>query len=298
MYNRVMEKDPIKALEAGIYAWITDNDHLVCLAQEFSNLTVNLGLCDTNINNPFQIVPSDEFSTDGNLKHELFLNLDHPAWGYFKIIIKSESNFELIPPKLTLFDKTIFINKNEVIEFINYLSSTLDDLYSLQEHMENNELTAANSLLNKMLANYHSEIGDHLKFIKSYIDTFPSDIYLKATNSDDRQILDKNFRYDLALMHPENWFVKNYNGIFTQEAAQEELRCKILDFFITESQAASFLYVAQKLIIENNHRLIVHTDSKEPETDITNEVLFDSALNMTLVRPVIHAYKMEIISNG
>jgi hypothetical protein len=44
-------------------------------------------------------------------------------------------------------------------------------------------------------------------------------------------------------------------------------------------------------------KLIVHTDSVDPETDLTGEVLRDDALNLTLVRPVIHATKLEI-QNG
>jgi len=39
----------------------------------------------------------------------------------------------------------------------------------------------------------------------------------------------------------------------------------------------------------------VHTDSVEPETDLTNQVLVDTALDLVLVRPVIHATRMEII---
>ena len=44
-----------------------------------------------------------------------------------------------------------------------------------------------------------------------------------------------------------------------------------------------------------NQRLIVHTDSQEPESDLTAEVLKDETLGLTLVRPVIHATKLEII---
>jgi hypothetical protein len=290
-----MSKNATRALEAGIYTWIADNQELVKVAQELSALTVNLGLCDTNIHNPFQIVPKDEFSTNGNLKHELFLNIDHPAWGYFKITINSLFSFEMLPPKLTLLNKTIYINEKEVKDFIEYLSSTLDDLYELQEHIEEKKIEEANLLLDKMLKQYKDDVLDHLSHIKNYINSLPADIYIKATNSDDKQKLDINSRYDLALSHSENWFIKNYGGILSQKAAQEELRCKILDYFITESQSAAFLYVAQKLIKESGFRMIVHTDSNEPETDLTGEVLYDNALKITLVRPVIHATKLEVL---
>ena len=296
MYNSSMSKDATRALEAGIYTWIDDNQELVRVAQELSALTVNLGLCDTNIHNPFQIVPKDEFSTNGNLKHELFLNIDHPAWGYFKITIKSLFSFEMLPPKLTLLNKTIYINEKEVRDFIEYLSSTLDDLYELQGHIENKNIDQANVLLENMLKKYKDDVIDHLNHIKNYISSIPADIYIKATNSDVKQKLDINSRYDLALSHSENWSIKNYGGILSQKAAQEELRCKILDYYITESQSAAFLYVAQKMVQELGHRMVVHTDSVEPETDLTGEVLYDNALKITLVRPVIHATKLEILA--
>ena len=53
------------ALRAGIYAWIDDNKDLVLIAQRLSGLTLNLGLCDTNAHNPFQIVPTDLFAENG-----------------------------------------------------------------------------------------------------------------------------------------------------------------------------------------------------------------------------------------
>ena len=290
-----MNKDATRALEAGIYAWIDDNKNLVKLAQELSNITINAGLCDTKINNPFQIVPTEEFSTDGNLKHELFLNVDHPAWGYFKIIINSESHFKMIPPRLTLHNETIFMNKVEVENFINYLSSTLDDLYSLQINLEDKKWEKAIDVLNSMLNKYRVDVDDHLEHIRKYIDTFPGTIAISATNSNQKQKLDKSIRYDLALMHPENWHVLDYSGINTVQNAEEELRCKILDFFITESQSASFLYVAQKIVKESGYSLIVHTDSKEPEPDVTDEVLFDEKSKLTLVRPVIHCTELELL---
>ena len=295
MYNRVMEKDPVKALEAGIYAWITDNNDLVTLAQELSELTVKLGLCDTNINNPFQIVPTDEFASDGNLKHELFLNIDHPAWGYFKIVINSISEFKMIPPRLTLHNETIFFNVDEVINFINYLAESLNDLYELQDKLETQNFQSAQNILNHLLKTYHDDVDEDLAQIRKYIDTFPGTIYLKATNSDVKQKLDKSIRYDLALMHPENWGLLDYTGINTIQNAEEELKLRILDFFITESQSAAFLYVSQKIVKEMGYKLIVHTDSVEPEPDVTDEVFFDDKSNLTLVRPVMHCTKLELI---
>ena len=68
-----MEKDATYALGAGIYVWIQDNSSLVALAQTLAKKCVDLGLCDTNMHNPFQIVPTDLFAENGNL-HALILN--------------------------------------------------------------------------------------------------------------------------------------------------------------------------------------------------------------------------------
>jgi hypothetical protein len=99
-------------------------------------------------------------------------------------------------------------------------------------------------------------------------------------------------RYDLALLHPENWVVLKANGI----EGQEWLSSWIKNFFVIENKAASLLYLYQKLIKDNKFRVVVHTDSVDPEADLTGEVLRDEAMNLTLVRPVIHATKLEILN--
>jgi hypothetical protein len=99
-------------------------------------------------------------------------------------------------------------------------------------------------------------------------------------------------RYDLALLHPENWVVVNANGM----EGQEWLSSWLKNFFVAESKAASLLYLHQKLIKDAGFRVIIHTDSVEPETDLTGEVLRDENMNLTLVRPVIHATKLEILN--
>ena len=46
---------------------------------------------------------------------------------------------------------------------------------------------------------------------------------------------------------------------------------------------------------ESYWELIVHTDSVEPETDLTALVLVDAALDLVLVRPIVHATRFEIV---
>ena len=290
-----MNKDATYALEAGVYAWIDDNVKLVHIAQRLAKLTVDLGLCDLSTHNPFQIVPTDEFAENGNLHHQLFLNIDHAAWGYFKIQIDSEYQFSVVEPRLinNSNEPIIFISELEVEEYIKSLASELDNHYLLLDLLEDNKLKDAQVILDSALKIYKESIEEPLSRIKNIIDTFDGEIAIKATNDEStmQSINSIDTRYDLALLHPENWVVVKSNGIEGQEWLSSWLR----NFFVDESKAASLLYLYQKLIKDAGFNLIVHTDSVEPETDLTGEVLRDEAMNLTLVRPVIHATKLEII---
>jgi hypothetical protein len=137
-------------------------------------------------------------------------------------------------------------------------------------------------------------VSSHLTRVKEIIDSFDGEIAIKATNDEatTQPIKSMDTRYDLALLHPENWVVLNANGI----EGQEWLSSWLKSFFVVESKAASLLYLYQKLIKDAGFRVIIHTDSVEPETDLTGEVLRDENMNLTLVRPVIHATKLEILN--
>jgi hypothetical protein len=290
-------QDTEKALTAGIYSWIDDNKNLVLIAQRLANLTLELGLCDTNAHNPFQIVPTDLFAENGNLHHELFLNIDHAAWGYFRIQIESEYKFNVVEPKLINSSDTslIYISELEVEQYIKSLAETLDNHYKLLDLLEDSKLEEAQSILDSALSTYHHSIIEPLSNIKTIVSFYNGEIVIKATNDEKtvQSIKSMDTRYDLALLHPENWVVTKSDGINGQEWLSSHLK----SFFVVESKAASLLYLYQKLIKDAGFKLIVHTDSVEPETDLTGEVLRDDALNLTLVRPVIHATKLEI-QNG
>jgi hypothetical protein len=289
-------KDTEKALTAGIYAWIDDNKNLVQIAQRLAGLAIDLGLCDTNAHNPFQIVPTDLFAENGNLHHELFLNIDHAAWGYFRIQIESEFKFSVVEPKLINSSDVplIYISELEVEDYIKSLASTLDDHYKLLDLLDENKLEEAQNILDSALDIYKVSVSSNLSKVKDIIDSFDGEIGIKATNDEETVQLIKsmNARYDLALLHPENWVVVTANGMEDQKFLSSWLK----SFFVAESKAASLLYLYQKLIKDAGYRIIVHTDSVEPETDLTGEVLRDENMNLTLVRPVIHATKLEILN--
>ena len=289
-------QDAEKALTAGIYAWIDDNKNLVQIAQRLAGLAIDLGLCDTNAHNPFQIVPTDLFAENGNLHHELFLNIDHAAWGYFRIQIESEFKFSVVEPKLINCsdDPIIFISELEVEQYIKSLAATLDDHYKLLDLLDENKLEDAQNILDSALKIYKESIEEPLSRIKNIIDTFDGEIAIKATNDEAavQPIKSMDTRYDLALLHPENWVVLKNNGI----GGQTWLSSWLKSFFVDESKAASLLYLYQKLIKDAGYRVIIHTDSVDPETDLTGEVLRDENMNLTLVRPVIHATKLEILN--
>jgi predicted nucleic acid-binding protein len=242
-----------------------------------------------------QIVPTEVFGSDGNLIHECFLNINHQAWGYYKIIIEDLYKFKVIEPKLarTQDSDILLLSEQEVIDYLKNLSSSLDIHYELNDALENENYGKAETLLNEMLHDYHLKTKGPLKVIKTLIDSFDGELCIKATNSDDMEdVKTLSTRYDLALLHPENWVVKQNNSIVEQDWVSAWLK----QFQIAENKEASLLYFAQKIVVGmHNLGLIVHTDSVEPETDLTAQVLVDTTLGLVLVRPVIHATRFEIL---
>ena len=290
-----MEKTPEYALEAGIAVWTADNQDVVKCALELASETTSLGLVDKNQNSFMGIVPTEVFGPDGNLIHECFLNINHMAWGYFRIIVKSTSHFQLIAPRLTTFKNQIFLSQQEVLDFIKDLAASLDDLYSIEELLEKEEIREAEKLLEKMLVGYHEAVKHELISIKEYIANFPGKMYILSTNSDDKQYIDEiPNRYDLALQHPENWHIDFFEGFGTAKQEDKEFRERLTEFQKLENHYACRLYLAQKIVKERSLRLSVLTDSEYPEPDISGEVLVDEAMNLTLVRPVMHCIGMRI----
>ena len=290
-----MEKTPEYALEAGIAVWTVDNQDVVKCALELASETTSLGLVDTNQNSFMGIVPTEVFGPDGNLIHECFLNINHMAWGYFRIIVKSTSHFQLIAPRLTTFKNQIFLSQQEVLDFIKDLASSLDDLYALELLLEKEEIREAEKLLEKMLVGYHEAVKHELISIKEYIANFPGKMYIQSTNSEDKQYIDEiPNRYDLALQHPENWHIEFFDGFGTAEQEDKEFRERLSEFQKLENHYACRLYLAQKIVLECKHRLTVLTDSEVPEPDTSVEVLYEEGLGLALVRPVMHCIGMRI----
>ncbi len=291
-----MEKTPEYALEAGIAVWISDNINLVNIAQKLGSKCVNLGLCDTEQNNPFQIVPTDVFAQDGNLHHQIFLNINHIAWGYFRIFIENESKYSVIEPSIISETKKpiILLSQIEVEEYIDNLAKALDLHYQILDYLDLEEYDKAIDVANCLITEYHEKIDEPLREIKNIIDNFDGEIEIKATNDDtaSQSVKTLDTRYDLALLHPENWVVKESNVIDGQSWLSSWLKT----FFVKENKAASLVYLCQKLFSDHGVRIKVITDSVYPETDVTAEVLRDEALNLCLVRPVIHALRMELIN--
>ena len=216
--------------------------------------------------------------------------------GIFRIQIESEFKFSVVEPKLINSSDVplIYISELEVEGYIKSLAATLDDHYKLLDLLDENKLEEAQSILDSALNIYKVSVSSQLSRVKDIIDSFDGEIGIKATNDEEaiQPVKSMNSRYDLALLHPENWVVIKANGMEDQKFLSSWLK----NFFVIESKAASLLYLYQKLIKDAGFRVIVHTDSIEPETDLTGEVLRDENMNLTLVRPVIHATKLEILN--
>jgi len=279
-----MEKDATYALGAGIYVWIQDNSSLVALAQTLAKKCVDLGLCDTNMHNPFQIVPTDIFAENGNLHHELFVNIDHPAWGYFKLTIVSDCEFHILSPKLSFLPDKIFLNVSEVKDYIDELAKSLDEIYVLEDLLFSKNISEANNLLSNMLEYYKNKTDMALESIKLYVNSFPGKLYISATNDETAKEYIGSKNYDLALLHPENWNVESFDGFSNIEEAQNEIKKVLYSFLKKENHYSSLLYLAQKLIKESGFKVFVDEE----------EVLYDDKMKLTLVRPVLNAKELKI----
>ena len=146
-------KTPEYALEAAIAVWVKDNQDIVRCAIRLGAETTSLGLVDDNVNSFMQIVPTEIFGKDGNLVHECFLNINHPAWGYYRIIIENESKFKVIEPRLIKNTKspTILFSEVEVVDYVKNLASVLDAHYEMFDAGEAKDFDKVEKILNDLL---------------------------------------------------------------------------------------------------------------------------------------------------
>ena len=86
----------------------------------------------------------------------------------------------------------------------------------------------------------------------------------------------------------------NPNSRYSRNKRNKEFRERLSEFQKLENHYACRLYLAQKIVKELGLKLTVLTDSESPEPDISGEVLYDEALNLALVRPVMHCIGMRI----
>jgi hypothetical protein len=318
-YKR-MKRDEQYALMAGIAVWADDNKELVQLAQRLAHKTLWLGLCDSSVHHPFQIAPLDMFNADGNLYYELFLNIDHAAWGYFRLNIKSPTDFELICPKLAPWPQTTFDSEEEVSAFLDALGATLDDLYELSEAADERKWDKINAILKKLVTNYRTNIDPRLAEIVEFVRAEPRAMIADPKTGAKQFAKDLPNRFDLALLHPDNWYIarerteeeknivaevnaaldKNVlqlSQYATLEEETEAFRERLREFFVAESREAAFLYAAQRILAQKGFQVQVVTDSAEDEPDATNFAMVDARTAMVYVRPVLHATEI-IVTDG
>jgi hypothetical protein len=260
------------------------------------------------------------FNADGNLYHELFMNIDHSAWGYFRLNIKGLTEFELISPKLAPWPQNTFDSEEEVLAFLDALGSTLDTLYELDEAADERKWDKVNTILKKLVANYRENIDSRLAEILEFVRAEPMAMIADPNTGAEQFAKDLAHRVDLALLHPENWYIarerteeeqnkvaeinakldKNVIQLSKYAALEEEteaFRERLREFFIAESREAAFLYAAQRILVQKGFQVQVVTDSTEDEPDATNFVIADTRTAIVYVRPVLHAVEI-IVTDG
>lgn len=305
--SAAQERDEAYALQASIAVWIEDNRDLVQIAQRLALKAADLGLWDPALHNPFQIVPTDMFEEDGLLAHDLYVNIDHPAWGYYQIKIADANKFLLdSPPPKSPHESQEFSSEAEALAFIEALGASLDPLYDLDEASESEEAERVNLCLSAMLEAYHAAIDPDLAQIKGAIGALAPRVAIQVGDADAQYVHAISHRWDMALFYPNTWVVTSPEAVsageavFLDQAATEELREKIAAFCKREASQAAFLYVAQKILAESGWTVEVVTDSTPEEGDQTGVVgVVQSSPEkyMAFVRPVLHATRVHVLTS-
>ena len=152
-----------KALEK----WIEKNINLVKQAQSVSQKIIDIGLIDPTTTQPFTILPTEMFDSDGDLLCKLFVNLDHPMYGYFSIEF-SDGAYNVSCSNVYYTDNLIF-NLDALNKWLDELDSEMDNLYKMQSAADNKELVFCEMTINMFTNNYHERMKSKLSEIKKLI---------------------------------------------------------------------------------------------------------------------------------
>ena len=243
-----------KALEK----WIEKNIDLVKKAQNVSMKIIDMGLLDPSTTQPFTILPTEMFDSDGDLLSKLFVNLDHPLYGYFSIEF-SDNMYNVSCSNIYYTDNLIF-DFDTLNKWLDELNGEMDNLYKIQSAADNNEVVFCEMTINMFVNNYHEKMKSKLGEIKSLINNEPrTAIVVQGEFSLASQAISE---YDQALLMPYAWVVfRDLNDLpdsgedindYIDEQLTDKLFNKLNEFLRSEGFLAAPIYLAQRILLQSN----------------------------------------------
>jgi hypothetical protein len=256
-----METQETQILTKIIENFISNNLDLVQSAQTICKKILDYGFIDSTTL-PFQIVPTEMFDSSGNIICKLFINMEHPMYGFFQIDFYNEKCGVTCPQ---IYRTNYFVSTHQELEkWIDFLNEEMDDFYKLSNAVEDKNVDYCQLTLNDLLSRYKNVMKDHIKEIKTIIYKNPctaiatGNIFALATEAK------KDF--SKALLHPKAWVVfKDENNLpdpeenindYIDDELTEELQNHLNGFFRTESFYAAQIYLAQRICLQGGLNVI------------------------------------------
>jgi hypothetical protein len=251
-----METIETKILQGIIEKFVHKNTELILFAQKLSAIIMSYGLID-DATQPFQILPTNFFDSEGDNICKIFVNLDHPIYGFFNIEVEEDKCIITCPK--TYHSEVFITNFADCEYWLETLDKEMDTFYQLQSSADQKFHTVCSVQLNEILQSYKKLVEPEIELLKEEISANEK----VAIVSGNEIHLVKDAKNDLsrALLIPPLWVIfKDTNDLpdpdeelddYIDEEATELLIEKLSDFARQESFYAAPIYLAQRILLQS-----------------------------------------------
>lgn len=266
-----METKETIVLKKIIETWITKNIDLVQKAQENAKKIADYKLIKPNTM-PFQILPTNYHDADGDVICKLYIHIDSPLYGHFSVEkLKFENHITC--PNIYITEQLI-LDEEEFNLWLNKLNGEMNEFHKISNAIKTKEIIYCILSINNLLKDYHKNIQSNLLDIKKYINE--NENIAIFTNNFYVLVKDAKKEYDKALLMPNAWiFFNDLNNLpeldenidenideYINEIKTNDLQNKLHSFFKIESFYAAPVYLAQKILLENNIKLMGYSKTE------------------------------------
>jgi len=256
-----METQETQILTKVIENFISNNLDLVQSAQQICKKISDYGFIDTNTL-PFQIIPTEMFDSNGNIICKLFINIDHPMYGYFQIDFYDEKCGVSCPK---IYKTDYFVGTHQDLgKWLDFLDSEMEEFYKLSSAVDEKNVTFCKLVLNDLLDKYQITIKPYIEETKQLINENPGTAI--ATGKIFALASEAKKDFSKALLHPKAWIVfKDENNLpdpeenmndYIDDEATENLQNKLNDFFRIENFYACQVYLAQRICLQGGLKVV------------------------------------------